>query len=159
MKGDRERCLEAGMDGYVSKPVRKQELYDAIKPLLSRPGREFANQTAIDWGAVLDAACGAQEMVAEFVRIAIDELTTLSNELQEAINKTDMPCVRRSAHTIKGTVRIFKDARIEELAGQIEEMGRREVLDGVEPLRDALATEISRFVTTLREYVAGNAEN
>jgi CheY-like chemotaxis protein len=41
MKGDRERCLEAGMDGYVAKPVQKQELFDAIEaavPTGQEPG-------------------------------------------------------------------------------------------------------------------------
>jgi two-component system sensor histidine kinase/response regulator len=38
LKGDREKCLEAGMDGYVSKPVRRQQLFEAIEPFLAEPG-------------------------------------------------------------------------------------------------------------------------
>ena len=45
MKGDRERCLEAGMDGYVAKPVQKQELFDVIAAAVPAPRKAEERRT------------------------------------------------------------------------------------------------------------------
>ncbi len=181
LKGDREKCLASGMDGYVSKPVRKQELYDAIKrffapldagQMLTRTAEEqpmdepvaqvpaAADQARethagkIDWDHALQAVGGSRELLGEIIEIAIGELPHLTRELAAAVQAAKAPEVRRTAHTVKGTVRTFGAEKITELASQIEEMGRNETLQGVEPLLGELQTNVDQFVVALKAYLA-----
>jgi signal transduction histidine kinase/DNA-binding response OmpR family regulator len=182
LKGDREKCLSGGMDGYVSKPVRKQELHEAIKRFfapvdaeqpVAQPTAESSVEpaveeqatvkhateehvTPIDWKHALQVVGGSRELLSEIVEIAIGELPRLTRELAVAVVAAKAPDVRRAAHTINGTVRTFGAEKITKLARQIEEMGRNETLQGVEPLRGELEANVDEFVAALKEYIAND---
>jgi signal transduction histidine kinase/CheY-like chemotaxis protein len=160
LKGDREICLAAGMDGYVAKPVRRQELYDAIRPFFkvsetadSTPAAYHQPSDGIDLEAALEAVAGQPELLAVVAREARNELPKLASALGQAIRERDAAEVRRLAHTIKGSVRVFSNATIEKTAMQIEQMGREGRLEGAEQLYAALKMQIARFEIALTDLV------
>jgi CheY-like chemotaxis protein len=134
MKGDRERCLEAGMDGYVAKPIHPHELFAAVEMHAGddsrhREPRQGAlatpvSPTEIDWTKALAAVGGDRKLLAEIVRIFLDEVPRLRSEIREAIEAHDGARLRRAAHTLKGSLRIFGESKSYELAETLETMGK-----------------------------------
>src|SRR5262249_1839716 len=134
MKGDRERCLAAGMDGYVSKPIRTSELFAAIAELfpttsqssadselkalcgedtaseeaepedLTNPVEEISPSADIDWELALANVGGDEKLLQEIVDIFLVESPRLLHEIQQAISQGDARCLQRAAHTLKGSL-------------------------------------------------------
>src|SRR6185437_6905058 len=111
MKGDRERCLAAGMDGYVSKPIHPQELFEAVASLtdhdrcpgpISRPGVSSSSQAIFDRAAALEFTDGDEELLNDLVRTNLDIIDEQLAELRTAFGARDEKTLRRVAHTIKG---------------------------------------------------------
>ena len=87
MKGDRERCLAAGMDGYVSKPIQARELFEAIAAARGRPRRPprrpgseplGPGRGAPDWDAALERVAAIDELVDELVRLFLQRVSRLA---------------------------------------------------------------------------------
>jgi CheY-like chemotaxis protein len=135
MRGDREACLEAGMDGYVSKPERMRELYDALEslfgiaPAASPTGPaemdggsrcEDAGAGHVDWSAALETVLGDRELLGELLSIfQVESLQRLA-EIEQALAAGQTRVVERSAHGLKGALRTLGAARGAELAEQLE---------------------------------------
>ena len=113
LKGDRERCLAAGMDGYVTKPLRPQELYEALEglPLASVAGAAAAGSTSepavFDRDAALERMDGDVELLKELVGLFLDECPQRMAEIREALTRRDATKLRQAAHTLKGSVGNF----------------------------------------------------
>ncbi len=165
LKGDREKCLDSGMDGYVSKPVRMQELYDAIRPFVdqsqSRPAEAIPAQPSsngIDWDAALDSVGGDTQLLKEVAQEAIGELPRLVHQLQQAIEDVNVPVVQRAAHTIKGVVRLFGAEQAGQLAETIEIRAKDNELEGVEELSGQLQVELDDFIVALNAYLVSDGD-
>ena len=102
MKGDRERCLEAGMDAYVSKPLRSQELYAAMNKLVS--GRDPASETAVvhietvettwDPEAMLAQVEGDRELLLRLIERFLDQCPKLLAEIHASVTQRDSAAAR-----------------------------------------------------------------
>src|SRR5690348_910340 len=113
MKGDRERCLEGGMDGYVSKPIRPEKLLTELARLV--PGsipREPQPATSpafvipagsLDRSALLDRVEGDMDLLGDIIELFKEDSIRQLAAIQEAIDKKDAAALRRAAHTLKGT--------------------------------------------------------
>jgi HPt (histidine-containing phosphotransfer) domain-containing protein len=127
MKGDRERCLEAGMDAYVSKPIQAAELYAAIlaaapqskglKPLKAG-GKGLANGAA--WERALDRLGGDRALLAELASLFLAEWPRWQAEARAALDRRDFAALRRTAHTIKGSLVQFSLESAADAAYQLE---------------------------------------
>ncbi len=114
MAGNRERCLAEGMDGYLPKPIRTQELYQTIENLLEgfpqrdeAPPPECQGTEIFDESELLNRFQGDREFLYELVDLFLDDYPKHVAAMRQAIRTGDMPVLRRSAHTLKGSVGNF----------------------------------------------------
>jgi len=166
MTGDRQKCLDAGMDGYLSKPVRRDKLYQAIAELDSasrtsnpqnRPpdsnGSSSENdQSLIDWNDALLVVDGETEILKEIADAAVGEVGVLIQRLGEAISEQDAELVGRSAHSIHGTLRVFRNEEAIELVNELQLRSRENSLDGVTEPFEKLVQLMSQISAELVEF-------
>jgi two-component system, sensor histidine kinase and response regulator len=162
MKGDRERCLKAGMDGYVSKPIQTHELFNAIAALVPMGPPEAAarrhDQTAAsENGAILDKAealarvGGDRELLKSLIEVFFDSYPAQLAQMREAIHGGDAEGVYRLAHTLAGAVGIFGARPALAAAARLEEMGREGKLTGAAEAWKRLDAALGRLKPALTE--------
>jgi len=170
MKGDRERCLEAGMDGYLSKPIRSKDLLAAIRAVVGgtplrndacsaafseaeEPPPATTCHEAVDWAAARKTVAGDERLLRMVIEACIEEHPRLMEELRRAVSQGRAPDIAHAAHAIKGSIRTFGATRAFDLAYQLETMGRNEeVSQAAEVLRVA-EQEFERLMKALAEYL------
>ena len=156
MKGDRKRCLNAGMDGYVSKPIKAKELFDTIENLTfdtyegndsrqsTKPQKEIVNTSAI-----MERVDGDRELLNEIVELFLAECPKLVSNIKEAIAKQDSKTLEYAAHTLKGAVGNLAASATYDCAQELENMGRNDTLSGVEIAYQELEKNIERLKPVL----------
>ena len=156
LKGDRERCLKAGMDAYLSKPIQPKILYAMIEGIAASvpvdndvPVESAPAASILDWDAALERIGGSEELLREVVALFFTETDKLVPALREAIGRQDMAEVRRLAHTIKGAVSHFAAEPAEAAAERVEFMGRDDDLTGVDEAYALLESEVERLKQAL----------
>jgi two-component system, sensor histidine kinase and response regulator len=167
MKGDRERCLEAGMDGYVAKPVREEDLWQAIGGVLA--DREGPDPTGrhegpeapgiIDEGEILARMGGDPELVAELAGLFLSDCPRLVEGVGAAVGGGDAPGLQLAAHALKGALSHFGASAALEAARGLEAMGHAgDVADSPRALA-TLVQEIDRLGPALRRLARGPITN
>jgi HPt (histidine-containing phosphotransfer) domain-containing protein len=111
MRGDRERCLANGMDGYISKPIHPADLFAEMERCLglqkgNSPMMEKSQETSelIDRVSLLERVEGDHELLNEMIQIFKEEAPALLNAMREALQSGDTVVLERSAHSLKGAV-------------------------------------------------------
>jgi two-component system sensor histidine kinase/response regulator len=178
MAGDRERCLEAGMDGYLTKPVRPDELTAAVSrwlPLIeasdeSEAATVGAPATAPHESAplshpdleliVLDRAqldelqsvAGPDDgaFIAELIAIFLTEGDEEVQRIRTAVETGDAGEVMLAAHRLKGSALNLGCTSLAEAADRLETLGRSKALGDAGPVVDRLAAAFDRTATALR---------
>ena len=157
MKGDRDRFLAAGMDGYVAKPVRPHELYSAVEG--GSPDAEAGLLAPADlpfeWDAALESVGGDEAMLRDLAEMFFAECPKLMQQIREHIASEDGPELRRAAHTLKGSAHVFGAAAAAEAAHRLEEIGREEAFVDAEEALELLEDEVARLLPALRTKIHG----
>jgi PAS domain S-box-containing protein len=145
MKGDRERCLTAGMDGYLSKPIRAAELYatlERVSPLA--PPAEPSSESVLDRPTILAACGGDQELLDELTALFRKRSPALLAGVRDAVANGEPAAVARAAHACKGVVATFS-AVAAGVARTLEQMGRSGDLAGASDRIAELAELLNRL--------------
>jgi PAS domain S-box-containing protein len=147
LQGDRELCLHAGMDGYIGKPVRMEELVAAISTCPSQPtagnmiNPGLPAQLAIEGQSiqrsVLADLCTTMgtdgaTLVVELIDIFIEDTPKYLTELQTSLDSSDWKTFTRAAHTMKSSCANLGAMRLSDKAKDTETAGRN-ILEGLEP--------------------------
>lgn len=167
MKGDREQCLDAGMDGYIAKPIRAQQLYEVIEDLAVdgsqadvEPRRNSGRIALLDREEALERTGGSVKTLKELVELFFEDGPTLMGRIREAITNGDATALRSAAHAMKGSVAVFAAGPAEEAAWRLESMGRDENLADAQEAWSDLKTQIERLKPALTDLArrdgAGN---
>ena len=164
MKGDRERCLAAGMDGYVSKPVVVSELKDAIalamkgrlpSNLVMR-GRDEETDAAPPYSSLwnvsetLERLGGDEALLRDVLEIFLAETPKKIAALQNAIAQADVETIENTAHSIKGEVGYLGVLKLSQIARDLEEAGKKNDLQRVAVLFKILGPEITALLAAMR---------
>ncbi len=159
---DRERCLAAGMDGYVTKPFRATELFRAIeryepKPIVSAPGpapalpRQLATTepTVLDWDGALRNLNGDEALLRDLAAMFLVECPKLMATIGTAYATGNPAELRRAAHTLKGAAQTIGADGVGTAAQRLADLGRKRELAPVPEARRVLAAELDRLQTVL----------
>ena len=166
MKGDAERCLAAGMDGYVAKPLQPRELEAAIASVLATgaaevPAPERASVPApeggvVDFPRLLERVGGDRKALAQLVRIFRADSPKQIARIRKALRENDAPGLRSAAHAVKGAVSNFAAPSATDAAARLQRMGDTGHLAGAEAALARLEREIGRVIDALTEGAPGS---
>jgi PAS domain S-box-containing protein len=158
LKGDRERCLANGMDEYISKPVRAEELLNLIESVTanSRPTDTAveATRAIIDWNLALERVDGDAALLGDLAKLFCEEYPKMLEAVQEAVSGKDAERLERAAHTLKGSVGALGAQEACEAALKLERIARAGDLDDAEEAYEVLVQTIERLKVVLEAPIA-----
>ncbi|MDA0174395.1 response regulator [Solirubrobacter taibaiensis] len=143
MQGARERCLEAGMDDYLSKPLRAEVLDDVLRKWLNVPGPTVLDRSFL---TALAKAVGGEDVVAEICDLFLSDIDPRVAELRQAAKDGDAETLRNGAHQLKGSAANIGAVAVSGAAAELEQLAEAGELDAVELplLRLADAVRLTR---------------
>jgi len=183
MKGDREKCLAAGMDGYLSKPLRAREMIALIEklcepvttarigtsaalPNVETPATDAASrfsvnpdssteirEPSIDFSGAIDRMDGDIDLLVEQMRFFLQDAPRLLDQIGEALTSKDGVQLQSTAHRLKGLVSSYDDLIASELCLELEIAGRDSALNGAEETLEELRPLVESLNLAVTEFV------
>jgi PAS domain S-box-containing protein len=167
MKGDRERCLAAGLDGYVAKPIQDDELWAEVGratrqevtagPAEPPKARPPAPTGSLDEAAALARVGGNVDTLQQLVALFHQDCPTLAADIAAAVRDKNARKLQMAAHTLKGMVAFFAAERATEAALTLERLGAQGDLTGAEELVGVLSRELNDLTPALKSLVRAAA--
>jgi len=170
MKDDRERCLAAGMDGYVSKPVRRTTLFRTIESVLQGKGDPQPKDespasppkadsralpktpSAFDLPAALRRLDGDLDLLAELAGLFLETGPAMMEEIRRALADDNLEAVARVAHTLKSSAGNFDARSVFEAAMNLDMAARERDRPAVEKHWESLETDVAALANELAAY-------
>ena len=162
MTGDRERCLAAGMDGYVSKPLRPDELFSAIDSFFSPPAASKVSGATpppsaptqnVDRATLVASFGGKPRLVADVVGVFLADTPAMFERLRAAARSGNAHEVAAAAHAIKGAAGLFSQGSAFECARRLEKAARAGDLSSIDTACADLETALSGLTEELRGLI------
>jgi CheY-like chemotaxis protein len=157
MAGDCERCLAAGMDGYLPKPVVPDQLYEAVEGTCDGGHRAPCEKESlpppaavIDWEKALHCVGGQAQLLRQMANVFLKECAGRMAAIHQAVTARDATGLKKSAHTLKGAADCFAARPAVAAASRLEMMGSEGTLTGVEEAWTALKKEIDQLLAALQ---------
>lgn len=156
MKGDRERCLESGMDDYVAKPVSSREIAAAIErvfPLAPATAAGSGQWNAWTESRALVQVEGDEKLLHEIIAIFMEEAPKLLAKLRQAIATRDVELLERTAHNLKGQLGYLGAGAAAQKSRELEDTGHRGDLARAPQIADELEKQILELIEVMRQAV------
>jgi len=163
MKGDMERCVEAGMDAYISKPIKGQDLIATIDRLMdlqiseAGPAMEHDDAAAVvfDQDQALEYSGGDRGLLQEIARMYLEDGPSRLGEIREGLEKGDMSVVERAAHKLRGSLGALAAPLATKAAQELESLAAAGDLSNIERAVAALDVEVARLRPAIEKLIKG----
>jgi two-component system, sensor histidine kinase and response regulator len=156
MKGDRERCLAAGMDGYVPKPIRHQNLFETIQklvmdvPTISPPAPpEEPPVEVLNEALLMSRVDNDPQLLRDLVDLFLEEYPRLVDEIRVALDGKDAKALQRGAHSLKGSTSNLAAKMASETALKLERLAQAGDLGHAESVLQELESQLGRLKPAL----------
>ena len=173
MTGDRERCMQAGMNGYLSKPIQPALLFKTLEEVVAaEPGSETnqnmpvvpgssdrrAHDTRLsgrdaqvyDRGSALRRTGGDESLLFDLMELFVEDCPRQLHRIREAMERGDHAAIHRLAHALKGTIGNFSAAGAFNAAGHLEETANTRNLTATQEAFAALEDELEHLKEAFR---------
>ena len=173
LEGDREKCIEAGMNDYAKKPLKLDTLVSVLEKWLNQTKEaqsqdDNINETrntfidrstivgtddsnAIHRTVIINLREDVGDAFNEMVEVYIEDMGVLLRSLEKSVLENNASTLTHYAHTIKGSSANFGAERLAHIAKNLEDMGRKNKLDGAEELVQILFTETDIVINELKK--------
>jgi two-component system sensor histidine kinase/response regulator len=142
---DETRCLEAGMDAYVAKPISEQSLLSSLRQL-AQADTAVESEESFDDGIALDARAILSPDIAALL---LNEYTHHLANIRSALGAGDLPHVERLAHRLKGAVGLFHAAHAYDAADRLEQIASTGDIAETTAIWKRLGGELERLIVEL----------
>ena len=159
--GDREACLNAGMNGYVSKPIRANKLVEAIEQVFTSSATETVptehsseqnEEHPVNWSRALEVVQGDRDLLRDVVIAFLDECPRFCQDIRVSIDEQDHALLHRASHTLKGSMRYFGAVEAFNYAYELECLGSEEKTEGAQQKFETLERELNCILPLLSQF-------
>ncbi len=174
MKGDRESCLASGMDDYLCKPIRLQDMADKLSELFpgsaEEPVAAAAGSTAgirtepspqslenvISWPEALANVSDDKELLCDLCQVFLDETPQLLQQASEAAHRNNADALRAVAHSVRGSMLFLNPGTALQIAEDLEQRAADGNMDASRTALDDLQTAIGSISHSLESWLSEN---
>ena len=166
MKGDRERCLESGMDEYLSKPIRSKQIAEKLFSVFGPPtgnppvqalgDSDSSASPAIDWKTALEGVENDRELFATVIQAFLESTPARLIQMSEAIRANQPIVVQRAAHSFKGELLALGATHSAETALKLEHAGDADDWSKVQATFDQFKQQLASLDEPLTLFVREN---
>jgi CheY-like chemotaxis protein len=157
MQGDREKCISAGMDDYISKPIRVEELVKSLnqsQPYLHNPDPNLMITSALDTQVLQDfrntMGSNASVYLAQLIDIYLEDSPNLLQAMGKAVSQTDVAAMTQAAHTLKSSSASLGAITLSKLCQELERMGNSKTTTGASEIMSQIKSEYERVKVALQ---------
>jgi signal transduction histidine kinase/CheY-like chemotaxis protein/HPt (histidine-containing phosphotransfer) domain-containing protein len=165
MLGDREKCLEAGMDDYLSKPISLEMLSNKIDQWIQKKSHVIkkCNETPInlypenrllifDFDALKERLLGDQDAIQKIITLFMKDFPERLSVLRNSLNDKNITSAIFQAHSIKGACLNIGAITMGTIAQEMDRAGKEGSLEAIERLFPKLENEFSKFVIEIKKF-------
>ena len=162
MRGDKERYLASGMDGYVSKPIHPAGLFAEIERCLAASGgsnamTEITQEPGelIDRVSLLERVEGDRELLTEMIHLFQEDAPNLLTAMRDALQRGDMAVLERSAHSLKGAASNLSAKATTAAALQLEKDAKNKDAESAKKSLAEVERAVEHLLPALAELCLG----
>ncbi len=152
MTGDRERCIAAGMDGYLSKPINPGVFFAVVEDETPVTSADAAATPSFDRAAALDRLDGDEALLSDVIELFLDECPRHMLAIKAAVDRRDAEGLRIEAHSLKGAAGNLSALGLFEAATVVERIGTERRLDAADAAWRRLSSEATEVLDLLRRH-------